>query len=180
MVASSSTPRIFAASSRVVLLLTMGTCANAQSTSILQGRVVDPAGSVVAGAEITALNHATGVTRKAQTDPSRPAVGQRLPTDGHRYPQGLLRYAVHAAVRLRPRPELHDIRLQPAEAGEHSVDVGGEFRASLTVKNSGKVRGTEVVQLYAAIALIVTGNTRPIKGEERAFLSAATVGRAGV
>jgi beta-glucosidase-like glycosyl hydrolase len=131
----------------------------------------------------------------------------------------------------------------PLKLESDSVDVGGEIRASLTVTNSGKVRGTEVVQLYAAdtatgvtlpaqqligfarvdlepgksktvnfvvplsvlaytgisgelvmepgpievsagsssddirstAKLNVTGKTRTIKGEERAFLSAATV-----
>ena len=135
----------------------------------------------------------------------------------------------------------------PLKLESDSVDVGGEFRASLTVKNSGKVRGTEVVQLYAAdtatgvtlpaqqligfarvdlepgesktvnfevplsvlaytgisgetvmepgpievsagssssdirstAKLNVTGKTRTIKGEERAFLSVATVGSVG-
>ena len=38
-------------------------------------------------------------------------------------------------------------------------DVGGEIRASLTITNSGKVRGTEVVQLYAADT--ATGVTLP-------------------
>ena len=124
------------------------------------------------------------------------------------------------------------------------VDIGGELRASLTVTNTGKRRGTEVMQLYAAgtatgvtlpaqqfigfarvdlaprasmtvkfvvpMSLLadtgitgelvmesrpvelsagssssdirssakftVTGKTRAIKGEDRAFLSAATVG----
>jgi hypothetical protein len=133
------------------------------------------------------------------------------------------------------------LKLESAE-----VDAGGEFRAAVTIKNSGRVRGTEVVRLYAADTatgmtlparqligfarvdlepgasknvsfaaplsvlaytgvngelvmepgpievsvgggsndirqtanLDVTGKTRSIKGEERAFLSAATVGPA--
>ena len=56
--------------------------------------------------------------RGAGADPPRPEMGQRLPADQGRHPQGLPRHAVHAAVRLRPRPELHDLRVQPAEAGE--------------------------------------------------------------
>jgi beta-xylosidase len=132
----------------------------------------------------------------------------------------------------------------PLELERDTVDVGGEARLSLSVTNTGRRRGTEVVQLYASdtatgvtlpaqqlvgfarvnlepgasktvsfvvpMSLLaytgisgelvmepgpvevsvgssssdirssalftVTGQTRVIKGEERAFLSAATVG----
>jgi beta-xylosidase len=132
----------------------------------------------------------------------------------------------------------------PLKLERDTVDVGGELRASLTITNKGKRRGTEVVQFYAAdtatgvtlpaqqligfarvdlepgesktvsfvvplsvlaytglsgdvvmepgpvevsvgssssdirssATLTVTGKTQVIKGEDRAFLSAATVG----
>jgi beta-xylosidase len=132
----------------------------------------------------------------------------------------------------------------PLKLASSSVDVGGELHASLTVRNTGKRRGTEVVQLYAedtatgvtlpaqqligfqrvdlepgasktvqfvvpmsvlgytgitgefvmepgpvevhvgssssdirlSATFTVTGKTRVIKGEEREFLSVATVG----
>jgi beta-glucosidase len=135
----------------------------------------------------------------------------------------------------------------PLKLESDKIDVGGELRASLTVKNSGKRRGTEVVHLYAAdtatgvtlpaqqligfarvnlepgasetvafevplsvlaytgisgevviepgpvevsagssssdirssAKFTITGKTRVIKGEERAFLSVATVGKRG-
>jgi beta-glucosidase len=47
----------------------------------------------------------------------------------------------------------------PLNLASDSVDVGGELRASLTIRNSGKRRGTEVVQLYAADT--ATGITLP-------------------
>ena len=47
----------------------------------------------------------------------------------------------------------------PLKLESDGVDVGGELRASLTVKNTGKRRGTEVVQLYAADT--ATGVTLP-------------------
>jgi hypothetical protein len=37
----------------------------------------------------------------------------------------------------------------PLRLASDSVDVGGEARVSLTVTNTGKRRGTEIVQLYA-------------------------------
>ena len=132
----------------------------------------------------------------------------------------------------------------PLKLERENIDVNGEARLSLTVTNTGKRRGTEVVQLYAAdtatgvtlpaqqligfarvdlepgtsktvsfvvplsvlaytglsgelvmepgpvevsagssssdlrssAKFTVTGKTRAIKGEERAFLSVATVG----
>jgi beta-glucosidase len=135
----------------------------------------------------------------------------------------------------------------PLKLESDTVDVSGELRLSLTVTNSGKRRGTEVVQLYAAdtatgvtlpaqqligfarvdlepgasktvsfvvpmsllaytglsgdlvmepgpvevsagssssdirssATFTVTGKTRSIRGEDRAFLSVATVGQSG-
>jgi beta-glucosidase-like glycosyl hydrolase len=132
----------------------------------------------------------------------------------------------------------------PLKLVSDTVDVGGDARVSLTITNTGKRRGTEIVQLYAAdtaigltlpaqqlvgfarvdlepgatktvafvvplsvlaytgvsgnlimepgpvelsagssssdirstATFIVTGTTRIIKGEDRAFLSGATVG----
>jgi len=47
----------------------------------------------------------------------------------------------------------------PLKLASDSVDVGGEARVSLTVTNTGKRRGTEIVQLYAADT--ATGVTLP-------------------
>jgi beta-xylosidase len=47
----------------------------------------------------------------------------------------------------------------PLELDSETVDVGGQAQASLTVKNTGDRRGTEIVQLYAADT--ATGVTLP-------------------
>jgi beta-glucosidase len=47
----------------------------------------------------------------------------------------------------------------PLNLASNSADVDGELRASLTIRNSGKRRGTEAVQLYAADT--ATGITLP-------------------
>jgi beta-glucosidase len=47
----------------------------------------------------------------------------------------------------------------PLKLASDSVEVAGELRASLTVTNTGKRRGTEIVQLYAADT--ATGVTLP-------------------
>ena len=44
--------------------------------------------------------------------------GQRLPPDRGRHPQWLPRHAIHPAAALRPRLELHDIRVRSPKAGE--------------------------------------------------------------
>jgi beta-glucosidase len=57
------------------------------------------------------------------------------------------------------RPERNEWQYGPLTLASGSVDVGGELRASLTVRNTGNRRGTEVVQLYAADT--ATGVTLP-------------------
>jgi beta-glucosidase len=53
----------------------------------------------------------------------------------------------------------------------NSVDVAGELRASLTIRNTGKRRGTEIVQLYAAdTATAVTLPAQQLIGFERVDL----------
>jgi beta-glucosidase len=47
----------------------------------------------------------------------------------------------------------------PLTLASDRVDVGGELHASLTIRNTGKRRGTEIVQLYAADT--ATGVTLP-------------------
>jgi beta-glucosidase len=47
----------------------------------------------------------------------------------------------------------------PLKLERDNVEVSGELRASLTVKNTGKRRGSEVIQLYAADT--ATGVTLP-------------------
>jgi beta-glucosidase len=47
----------------------------------------------------------------------------------------------------------------PLNLASNSADVDGELHASLTIRNSGKRRGTEIVQLYAADT--ATGVTLP-------------------
>ena len=47
----------------------------------------------------------------------------------------------------------------PLKLASDSVEVSGELRASLTIRNTGKRRGTEIVQLYAADT--ATGVTLP-------------------
>jgi beta-xylosidase len=50
-------------------------------------------------------------------------------------------------------------RYGPLRLAADSVDVNGELRASITITNAGKRRGTEIVQLYAADT--ATGITLP-------------------
>ncbi|MGH9855146.1 MAG: carboxypeptidase-like regulatory domain-containing protein, partial [Blastocatellia bacterium] len=65
---SSFARRLFAAPSAAALLFAFFASVHAQSNATLQGRVVDQAGAVVAGAEITALNQVNGLKRVARTD----------------------------------------------------------------------------------------------------------------
>src|SRR5215831_16520897 len=59
----------------------------------------------------------------------------------------------------------------PLKLARNSVDVAGELRASLTIRNTGKRRGTEIVQLYAAdTATAVTLPAQQLIGFERVDL----------
>ena len=60
----------FTLSAFVVVLVALATCVNAQSTASLEGVITDQHGALIAGAEITANDHATGVTRLVTTDAS--------------------------------------------------------------------------------------------------------------
>jgi beta-glucosidase len=59
----------------------------------------------------------------------------------------------------------------PLKLASNSVDVAGELRASLTIRNTGKRCGTEIVQLYAAdTATAVTLPAQQLIGFERVDL----------
>src|SRR5215475_1387716 len=59
----------------------------------------------------------------------------------------------------------------PLKLARNSVDVAGELRASLTIRNTGKRRGTEIIQLYAAdTATAVTLPAQQLIGFERVDL----------
>jgi beta-glucosidase len=59
----------------------------------------------------------------------------------------------------------------PLKLASDSVEVSGELRASLTIRNTGKRRGTEIVQLYAAdTATGVTLPAQQLVGFERVDL----------
>jgi beta-glucosidase len=59
----------------------------------------------------------------------------------------------------------------PLKLASESIDVGGELRASLTIRNTGTRHGTEIVQLYAAdTANGVTLPAQQLIGFERVAL----------
>ena len=60
--------RVLAGSVKAVCLIALFAPANAQSTASLQGRVMDQAGAVVAGAQVTVYRQATGLERVVESD----------------------------------------------------------------------------------------------------------------
>jgi hypothetical protein len=67
MLPDAITRRLLATPLATLLLLTLFVPARAQSTTTLRGRVIDPNGSVVPGANVTARNRANGAERVAET-----------------------------------------------------------------------------------------------------------------
>ena len=53
-----------------------------------------------------------------------------------------------AALPLRPRAVLHDLRLRRSPGRRPSVKAGDTLEVSLSVRNTGSRAGAEVVQLY--------------------------------
>ena len=66
-----------------------------------------------------------------------------------------------AAVSVRLRTELHDIRIEKRPAGEEENRPEDSTRVLVDVTNTGKRAGTEVVQMY--IRDLVSSVTRPVK-----------------
>jgi Carboxypeptidase regulatory-like domain/TonB dependent receptor-like, beta-barrel len=149
----------------------MGTNANAQSTSTLQGRVVDPAGAVVAGAEITALNHATGVTQKAQTDGEGNYQVAALPV-------GIYRVKVQAAGFQAQVVEMLDVEVGRIVVQNFQLRVGEVSQEVIVTPNSslierattsvGHVINQRTVQeiplngrYFLDLALLVPGSVTP-------------------
>ena len=90
-------------------------------------------------------------------------VGQ-LPVYYNRRPTSFRDYLVRvarAAVRLRPRPELHDVHAGRSQAGQHGIGTSGRTTMSVKVTNTGTRPGDEVVQMY--VHDVVASVTRPVK-----------------
>ncbi len=78
-------------------------------------------------------------------DAGRPPVqqGRQVELAAPRHPE------LRPAVRVRPRPQLHDVRhLEPAAELVVERLANGSVKASVDVKNTGGRAGDEVVQLY--------------------------------
>ena len=100
------------------LLLALAGSAHAQSTGSLRGRVTDEQGAIVAGAQITARNQATGEERSTLADRNGDYVIAALPVGSYRLEvrsQGFQTTVVS------------DIRLEVAQAAVQNVKltVGG-------------------------------------------------------
>ena len=73
------------------------------------------------------------------------------------------------ALSLRPRIELHEVRVQQFE---DPSTTSGEIRVTLDVQNTGKREGTEVVQLYIRdLVSSVTTYEKTLRGFARVTLA---------
>ena len=82
------------------------------------------------------------------------------------------RHDARAALGVRPRPELHDVRAVAPVVAPATIGPGGRATVTVEVANTGARAGDEVVQLY--IRDVVSSVTRPVKelrGFERVTLA---------
>jgi Carboxypeptidase regulatory-like domain len=132
-----------------VLPLALFASAQAQSTTTLQGRVVDPKGEVVPGVKVLARSQATGVERIAQTDSDGAYRIAALPAGAYRVEVRSTGFQTQVVERLNVefgRMMVKDFRLSVGDISQEvSVSSGANQieRASISV---GQVIDQRTVQ----------------------------------
>ncbi|MCI0389237.1 MAG: TonB-dependent receptor [Acidobacteria bacterium] len=157
--------------SRAVFLLALFVPANAQSTATLQGRVVDPAGSVMAGAEITVHNHETGVTRIAKTDREGNYQIAALPVGTYRVKAQSLGFQAQVRESLYVevgRTVLLDFQLKVGEVSQEVIVNADASLIERATTSVGHVVDRRMVQglplngrYFLDLGLLVPGSVTP-------------------
>jgi hypothetical protein len=118
---STTDLRFFAAAS--VLLLVFMIVAHAQSGSNVRGTVKDPAGNVVAGANVTLANEAKNFTRTQTTNQDGVYVFTAVPPETYKLSveaTGFKTSSVSGVVALVDTPTVRDVQLEIGAVSENS------------------------------------------------------------
>src|SRR5262245_57849108 len=161
----------FGAPFTAVLFLALFARADAQSTTTLQGRVVDPKGAAVPGVKVTARSHATGVERIAQTDRDGVYQVAALPAGAYRVEVRSAGFQTQVVGRLIVevgRTVVQDFRLSVGDISQEvSVISSGNLieRSSVSV---GQVIDQRMVQelplngrYFLDLGLLIPGSVTP-------------------
>jgi Carboxypeptidase regulatory-like domain/TonB dependent receptor-like, beta-barrel len=164
----------------VVVLLLLSTCAYAQSTSSIEGLIVDQHGALISRAEITASDSSIGVTRQTVTDDSGRYQIVALPVGDYRVEVRAQGFQTRILERVRievARRITQDFELQ---VGDVSQDVSVTTSSSDLIERAtipvGSVIDRERVQTlplngryFLDLGLLAPGSVTPPQG---AFSSA--------
>ena len=163
----------------VVVFVLLSTCANAQSTSSIEGLIIDQHGSLVSKAEITASDPLIGVTRQAVTDDSGRYQIAALPVGDYRLE--VRAQGFQTGIRERVRIEVarrmtQDFQLRVGDVSQDvSVTTSSDLieRATISVGNGIDRERVQTLPLngryFLDLGLLAPGSVTPPQG---AFSSA--------
>lgn len=151
-----------------------GSHVHAQGTSALQGRVVDPAGAVVAGARITARNRATSTERVAETDGEGDYLISALPVGDYRVEVRVPAFQPQIVNSLSVEVGRSTVQDFQVQVGDISLELNVN-PASQTVERTtasvGHVVDRRMVQeiplngrYFLDLGLLVPGSVTPSQG----------------
>ncbi|HEU4386523.1 MAG TPA: carboxypeptidase regulatory-like domain-containing protein [Blastocatellia bacterium] len=164
---TSSFPRIITIST----LLFVAPILHAQSTADLQGRVVDPAHSVLSDVEIKVRNQATGLERVTQTDSEGNYLVAALPVGSYRIElsaPGFKKQIVESLLIEVGRSVVQDFELQVGDFSQEVIVTPGSQVLERTTTSVGHVVDQRLVQeaplngrYFLDLGLLVPGSVTP-------------------
>ena len=153
------------------LLLGLGAVGSAQSTATLQGKVVDPAGAVVAGVRIVVRNRETGVERVAQTDSEGNYQVAALPVGIYRVKiqvPGFQTQVVESLIVEVARTVVQDFQLEVGDISQEVTVTSDGNLVERTTVSVGHVIDQRMVQeiplngrYFLDLGLLVPGSVTP-------------------
>src|SRR5262245_37000882 len=157
-----------------VLFLALFSPAHAQSTTTLQGRVVDPKGAVVPGVKVTARSQATGVERIARTDGDGAYQIAALPAGAYRVEVRSTGFQTQVVERLSVeigRIVVQDFCLSVGDISQEVAVIPGGNQIERASTSVGQVIDQRTVQeiplngrYFLDLGLLIPGSVTPPQG----------------
>src|SRR5262245_61086085 len=157
-----------------VLLLALFAPAHAQSTTTLQGRVIDSNGAVLPGVKVTVRSQATGVERIAQTDSDGDYQIAALPVGMYRVEVRSAGFQTQVVERMSVevgRTVVQDFRVNIGDISQEVTVISGANlieRASISVGHVIDQRTVQEIPLngryFLDIGMLVPGSVTPPQG----------------
>jgi hypothetical protein len=161
----------FGAPLTVVLSLALFAPAHAQSTTTLQGRVVDPKGAAVPGVKVTTRSQATGVERIAQTDGDGVYQVAALPAGAYRVEVRSAGFQTQVVERLIVevgRTVVQDFHLSVGDISQEVSVISGANQIERASTSVGQVTNQQTVQeiplngrYFLDLGLLIPGSVTP-------------------